>query len=71
MFGGGLPALLGLGNGGSCGMASQPNQLISDMGDQEGKAQAVLTPYLCCFIPDPELAVWLLEGRLGFVTVAK
>jgi len=71
VFGGGLLALLGLENGDSCSIASQPNQLISYTGDQGGKAQAVPTLNLCCFIPDHELAVWVLEGRLGFVTVAK
>lgn len=53
-LGGGLLVLLGLGNGESCSIASQPNQLNSDMGDQGGKAQAVRTLTLCCFIPDHE-----------------
>lgn len=69
MFGGGLPALLRLGNGESRSIASQPNRLSSDTGDMGGKAQATLS--LGCLLPNRELAVWLLEGRLGFVAVAK
>lgn len=71
MFGGSLPALLGLGNGGSCSIASQPDRFNSDMEEQGGEAQAVLTLNLCCFTPGHELAARLLEGRLVFVSVAK
>lgn len=71
MFGGGLQALLRLGNGESCSVASQPNQLNSDKGDTGGKAQAVPALSLGSLIPNHELAAWLLEGRFGFVTVAK
>lgn len=51
--------------------AAFASQLDSDLGDQGGKAQAVLTLNLCSFILDHELAARLLEGRLGFVAVAK
>lgn len=67
MFRGGLLVLLGLGNRGLCGTASQPNQLNSYMGHEGGEAQAVMTLILCCH----RLAAQLLEGRPGFVTVAK
>lgn len=71
MFGDGLLSLLESGNGKSCSTVSQPTQFKSDMGDQGGKAQAALTLSLCCFIVDHKQAAQLLEGRLGFVAVAK
>lgn len=57
---------MGLGYGESCSIASQPNCLNSAMEDQGGKAQAVLTLNLGCFIPDHELAAQLLDGSLSF-----
>lgn len=71
LFGAGLLSLLGLGNGKSCSTVSQPTQFNSAMGEQGGKAQTALTLGLCWFIVSHKLAAQLLEGRLGFVTVAK